>query len=64
MSEDRERTRQNTRFGNYKLQTRTLSDDADRTVQMALEDIVAAQKRVFGSSAECGKFLDEWRAEK
>lgn len=64
MSENRARVAPNTRFGYYMLQTRTRRDDSERTVQMTLEDLATGEKHVFGSNAEFGKFLDEWRTQK
>ena len=64
MSDNRKRGEPITRFGYYMLQTRMRRDDAERAVQMTLEDLATGEKRVFGSNVEFGNFLDEWRMQK
>ncbi|MEP6834844.1 MAG: hypothetical protein ABJB74_15730 [Gemmatimonas sp.] len=49
-----------TSFGYFMLQVRAEQTGAQAALQLVLENLKTLEKWTFGSSAELGRFLNEW----
>jgi hypothetical protein len=47
-------------YGYFMLQAHLVEVNGQRRLRLILEDLETLEKRTFGSSAELGRFLDDW----
>ncbi|MFN8574756.1 MAG: hypothetical protein U0132_22065 [Gemmatimonadaceae bacterium] len=60
MNTGHDRPKDDAGYGYFVLHAHAVQLEGRRSVRLTLEDLTTGRKDVFGSTAELGRFLDEW----